>query len=77
MPTSIRLSPELEIRLAKLALLAGRSKSFLLREMIGRGIEDAEDYYSAIDVLTRVAMGTEPIHSAAEVRRDLGLSDTG
>ena len=43
--------------------------------MIEERIEEMEDYYLAADVLERVRKGQEPVHSAADVRRDLGLDD--
>lgn len=73
MPTSIRLSPETEERLNFLASQTGRTKTFYLREIIERGIEDIEDYYLAADVLERVRMGEEQLYPAADVRRELGL----
>ena len=42
-------------------------------EMIEQGIDEMEDYYLAADVLARVRDGKEQVHSAADVRRDLGL----
>ncbi len=75
MATSIRLSAEIEGRLTRLASITGRTKAFYLREMIERGIEDMEDYYLAADVMERVRKGEEPIYTAEEVRRDLGLDD--
>ena len=75
MPTSIRLAPETEQRLDNLASQTGRSKAYYLREIIERGIEEMEDYYLAADVLERVRKGQEPVHSGADVRRDLGLDD--
>ena len=75
MPTSIRLAPETEQRLDHLAAQTGRSKAYYLREIIERGIEEMEDYYLAADVLERVRKGQEQVHSAADVRRDLGLDD--
>jgi RHH-type rel operon transcriptional repressor/antitoxin RelB len=75
MPTSIRLAPETEQRLDHLAAQTGRTKAYYLREIIERGIEEMEDYYLAADVLERVRKGQEPVHSAANVRRDLGLDD--
>ena len=75
MPTSIRLAPETEQRLDHLASQTGRSKAYYLREIIERGIEEMEDYYLAADVLERVRKGQEQVHSAADVRRDLGLDD--
>ena len=73
MPTSIRLSPETEERLNFLASQTGRTKTFYLREIIERGIEDIEDYYLAADVLERVRKGEEQLYPAADVRRELGL----
>ena len=73
MPTSIRLAPEIERRLNFLATQTGRSKAFYLRELIENGLADLEDYYLAADVLERVRKGQERVHSAADVRAELGL----
>ena len=73
MATSIRLAPEIEQRLDFLAAQTGRSKAFYLRELIERGLEDLEDYYLAADVLERVRNGQEKVHSAADVKKALGL----
>ena len=71
MPTSIRLSSELEQRLSKLAKKTGRTKAFYLREIIEKGFEDVEDYYLALEVLNR----NEKIYSSEEMRKELGLDD--
>ena len=73
MATSIRLAPEIEQRLDFLAAQTGRSKAFYLRELIERGLEDLEDYYLAADVLERVRKGQEKVHSAADMKKALGL----
>ena len=75
MATSIRLSQDIEQRLDFLASSTGRTKAYYLREIIKQGIEDMEDYYLAADVLERVRKGQEQVHSATDVRRDLGLDD--
>ena len=75
MATSVRLAPETEQRLDYLASHTGRTKAYYLRQIIEPGIEEMEDYYLAVDVLQRVRSGQEPVHSAAELRRDLGLGD--
>ena len=75
MPISIRLAPETEQRLNYLASHTGRTKAYYLREMIEQGIEQIEDYYLAAGVLERVRNGQEQVHSAADVRKDLGLDD--
>lgn len=75
MPTSIRLDADIERRLDLLASSTGRSKAYYLREIIEQGIGDMEDYYLAAEVLERVRKGQEPVHSARDVRVDLGLED--
>lgn len=75
MPTSIRLDTEIERRLDFLSASTGRSKAYYLRQIIEQGIEEMEDYYLAADVLERVRQGREQVHSAADVRADLGLDD--
>lgn len=75
MATSIRLAPETERRLDFLAKRTGRTKAFYLREIIERGLDDAEDYYLAAEVLQRIRKGEEQVHAADDVRRDLGLDN--
>lgn len=75
MATSLRLAPETEQRLDQLASRTGRTKAYYLRELIEQGIEQMEDYYLAVDVLERIRKGQESVHSAASVRKDLGLDD--
>ncbi|MEO8645385.1 CopG family transcriptional regulator [Pseudomonas sp.] len=75
MATSIRLAPETEQRLDFLASSTGRTKAYYLREIIDQGLTDLEDYYLAAEVLQRVRKGQEAVHSAADVRKDLGLDD--
>ena len=73
MTRSLTLTPEVERRIDDLASRTGRTTTFHLREILERGLDDAEDYYLAASVLARVAQGTEEVHSATNVRRDLGL----
>lgn len=75
MATSVRLTPDTEQRLDFLAAQTGRTKDYYLREIIEKGIERLEDYYLAAEVLERVRKGQEQVHSAADVRKDLGLGD--
>ena len=75
MATSIRLAPETEQRLDYLASHTGRTKAYYLREIIEQGIGDMEDYYLGAEVLERVRKRQEQVHSAADVRSDLGLGD--
>lgn len=66
----IRLAPELEKRLEKLAKKTGRSKSYYAREAIRRHLEDQEDYLLGLSVLKR----NEPTISLEELERRLGAS---
>jgi RHH-type rel operon transcriptional repressor/antitoxin RelB len=75
MATSIRLSPELGIRLDRLAAKTGRTKAYYLRQIIESGISEMEDYYLAADTLERVRKGQEKVYDAESVRKDLGLDD--
>ena len=75
MPTTIRLSSEIETRLDFLAKSTGRTKSYYLREIIEKGLEDMEDYYLASDILERIRKGKESVHSSSEVRASLALDN--
>ena len=75
MPTSIRLPPAIEKRLASLAAKTGRSKAFYLREILAAGLDDAEDRYLSQQVVDRVRAGKERVFTLDEVERDLGLED--
>lgn len=75
MPTSIRLSPELESRLDRLAQKTARTKAFYLRQIIEAGLSEAEDYFLAANTLKRVGEGREKVYSSASVRKDLGLEN--
>ena len=75
MATSIRLDPELEQRLDRLAAQTGRTKAYYLRELVANGLDDLEDYYLAAATMERVRKGEEPVYTLDEVERDLGLAD--
>jgi RHH-type rel operon transcriptional repressor/antitoxin RelB len=73
MAVSIRLDPEIELRLDQLAAQTGRAKSYYLRELIEGGLDDLEDFYLADATMERVRKGQENIVSSAQVRKELGL----
>ena len=75
MPTTIRLDPETEQRLAELVKQTGRTKSYYLREFIEKGLEDLEDYYAAEAAMERYRRGEEQTHTLEEVSAALGLDD--
>lgn len=66
----VRLEPELETKLEKLARKTGRSKSFYARAAIRQFLEDREDYLLGVAVLER----NEPTISLEELERRLGLA---
>jgi RHH-type transcriptional regulator, rel operon repressor / antitoxin RelB len=65
----IRLEPELDARLDKLAQETGRSKSYYAEEAIRQYLEDREDYLLGIEVLER----QEPRTPIADLRKEFGL----
>ena len=66
---AIRLEPEIEERLARLAKKTGRTKTFYAREAILEHLEDLEDGYLALKRLENPAR----VFSAEEVKRAVGL----
>jgi RHH-type rel operon transcriptional repressor/antitoxin RelB len=75
MATSIRLDPDVEQRLERLAAQTGRTKAYYLRELVTGGLEDLEDFYLAAATMERVRKGEERIYTLDEAERDLGLAD--
>jgi RHH-type transcriptional regulator, rel operon repressor / antitoxin RelB len=73
MPTSVRLSSEVEKRLSALSVKTARSKAYYLREIIERGLEDVEDYYLAVEAMERLKRGEDEIISHEEFWR--GMED--
>jgi RHH-type transcriptional regulator, rel operon repressor / antitoxin RelB len=65
----VRLEPELEKRLERLAKKTGRTKSYYAKEAIRQYVEEREDYLLAVEVSKR----DEKTFSLEEVRRELGL----
>lgn len=73
MPTSIRLSENIEKRLDFLASQTGRTKAFYIREMIESALPDLEDLYLAEQVSLRIAKGEEATITLDELEKSLGL----
>lgn len=67
----VRLEPEMEKRLERLAKKTGRTKSYYAKEAIRQYIEDREDSLLADEILSR----NEPIFTLEEVRQELGLDN--
>lgn len=68
---AVRLPPEIEKRLKRLARKTGRSKTYYVREAILEHLEELEDYYLAVQRLEENLPGV-PLE---EVERRLGLAD--
>ena len=66
---AVRLDPETEERLSRLAHETGRSKSYYVKQAIENYLEEREDYLLALAVLER----GEPRKPISEVRKELGL----
>jgi len=71
MPTTIRLDPETETRLDRLARETGRSKAFYLRQLIEENLDDLEDVYLAEKRVEDLRAGKSSTLSADEVWGDL------
>ncbi|EPI2108213.1 type II toxin-antitoxin system RelB family antitoxin [Providencia rettgeri] len=72
---AIRLSDDIETRLASLAKQTGRTKTFYAREAILTHLEDLEDYYLSAETIAKIRQGEELVHSSEDVRKTLGLED--
>jgi len=66
---ALRLTPDIEKRLNRLAKKTGRTKSFYAREAIIEHLQDLEDYYLARKRLKNPGR----IYSSQEIKRELGL----
>ena len=67
---AVRLDPDIENRLERLAKKTGRTKTFYAREAILEHLEDLEDMYLTKQRLEHPAK----TYSAGEVKDELGLS---
>lgn len=75
MATSIRLAPEYEERLNRLAAQTGRTKAYYLRELIEGGIDDLEDIYLAEQRLIEVRAGRSQTVPLEDVMKRYGVED--
>lgn len=67
---SVRLDPEIERRLERLAEVTGRTKSYYVREAIRAQLEEMEDRYIAIQRLEQPV----PRVPLEELERELELT---
>lgn len=76
MVTSLRIPDELGKRLATLAEVTGRTKSFYILECISAHIDDMEDIYLSLATLERIRRGEEQVYSLDEVKKKLNMKVT-
>ncbi len=72
---AIRLPPDIEVRLEKLAAATGRTKSFYAREAILEHIADLEDVYLAEQRLADLREGRSTAIPMEDVMKKYGLAD--
>lgn len=75
MPTSVRLTTDLEARLDALAARTGRTKAFYIREAVEEHLDDLEDLYQAEEAIGRLRRGESRTYTLEEMERELGLDD--
>jgi len=73
MAITVRLAPDMDSRLNALAKATGRSKTFYLKEIVHRSLDDVEDYYLAESARAQIGSEAEPMFDLDEVRKELGL----
>jgi RHH-type rel operon transcriptional repressor/antitoxin RelB len=72
---ALRLSPEIEARLAELAKRTGRTKSFYAREAILRHLDELEDLYLAESRLEDLRNGRSESIPLSDLLRRHGVED--
>jgi RHH-type rel operon transcriptional repressor/antitoxin RelB len=72
---SLRLPDDVSERLANIAALTGRSKTFYMVEAIQEHLDDLEDLYLAEQRLIEVSAGKSETVSLEDVMRRYGLED--
>ena len=72
---ALRLPPEIEARLAKLAKRTGRTKSFYAREAILRHLGELEDIYLAESRLEDLRKGRSELVPVNALIRRHGVED--
>lgn len=70
---ALRLPPEIENRLDKLAKLTGRSKSYYAREAILQHLDDLEDIYLAEERLADLRAGRSETVPLREMMKRHGV----
>jgi RHH-type transcriptional regulator, rel operon repressor / antitoxin RelB len=74
MPMSLRLPADVEDRLAALAALTGRSKTFYAVQAIVEHIDDLEDAHLSSEIRAQVRAGAEARVPLDDLLDDYGLA---
>ena len=72
---AVRIPQEVEDRLARLAKLTGRTKTFYVREALEEHLDELEEIYLAERVLEEVRSGKEETVSLDSLIEKYGLDD--
>ncbi|HVY22550.1 MAG TPA: DUF6290 family protein [Steroidobacteraceae bacterium] len=72
---AIRLPPEIEKRLASLALATGRTKTYYARQAILEHLADLEDLHLAQREVKKVKSGRSKTRSLKKVMEHYGVED--
>ncbi|MDF1569518.1 MAG: type II toxin-antitoxin system VapB family antitoxin [Spirochaetaceae bacterium] len=72
---AVRVSQEVEERLARLAKLTGRTKTFYVREALEEHLDELEEIYLAEHVLEEIRSGKEEMVSLDSLIAKHGLDD--
>lgn len=75
MPMSLRLPADVDDRLAALATLTGRSKTFYATQAIIDHIDDLEDAHLSSEIRARIRAGGEARIPLSELLAEYGLAD--
>ena len=70
---TIRFEPEVENRLNHSADATGRTKTFYLKEMVSRTLDELEGYYLSAESKAMITSQHEVLFDADQVRAELGL----
>lgn len=74
---AVRLEPELEARLAKLATKTHRTKTFYVKQALLEYLDEAEDIYIAQKRLRDLHSGKDELVSLAQVKKELNIEKVG
>jgi RHH-type rel operon transcriptional repressor/antitoxin RelB len=72
---AVRMSADIEERLARLAKETGRTKTYYVREALELHLDDIEDAYLAEKTLEEIRMGKQGTVSLDSLIEEYGLDD--